>query len=277
MKKVILALLLVVFSFPAVAKDKESVYDRVMKTGTIRCGWNTWSPIFMKDPNTEKFSGIFYEFSEAMGEVLDLKIEWVGPISWSDYPVALELGRIDGMCAGIWPVSKRGKVIDFSTPLYYLPFMAYARADDNRFDKDIGVLNSAEYTITSTDGEVSSEIAKISFPNAMMNELPQFSDVSQNFLNVVNKKADIYLNDIVSYYEFNNANPNQLKIVPTKTPIRIFANTIAVKRGEEEFRRMLNNSIQELHQAGVVEKIISKYEKYPNSFLRVAKPYEEAK
>lgn len=275
-----LAFMLVVLLFglmgPAFAHEKGStVYDRVMTSGTIRCGWNTWYPILMKDPNTGEFSGIFYEFSEAMGDALGLPIEWVGPIGWGDFPAALQSGKIDAMCTGIWPNSRRARVMDFSSPLYYLPFVAVGRADDDRFDNDLQKLNDPQYALTMTDGESSSEMAYADFPKARKVELPQFSEISQNYLSVVNGKADAYLNDLVSYYEFNDKNPGQLKVIPSRRPVRTFANTFALLSGEDQFRRMINHAIDELNANGVLDRILDKYEKYPGSFYSVAKPYEK--
>jgi len=257
------------------APVKESVYDRVMRTGTIRCGYALWQPSLMKDPNTGQFSGIIYDYVEALGKALNLKIVWAEETSWADFPTALETGRIDAMCAGVWPSAKRSRIIDYVKPVYFVPFMAYARADDTRFDNKIESLNSPEYTLTMTDGETSSIVAYADFPNSKKVELPKLSEISLNFLNVANRKADVYLNDLVSYYEFNEHNPGKLKIIPTPRPLRVFGAAIAIPRDQEGFRRMLDNATVELHQNGVIEKILQKYEKYSGSLYRVANTYAQ--
>ncbi|MCI5060444.1 MAG: transporter substrate-binding domain-containing protein, partial [Alphaproteobacteria bacterium] len=184
---------------------------------------------------------------------------------------------IDVMCAGIWPSSKRARHVDFVKPIFYLPFMAYSRIDDKRFDEDISLLNNPDYTMTMTDGETSSIIAHSDFPKAKKVELPQFSEISQNFLNVVNGKADVYLNDLVSFHDFNKKNPGKLRVIPTDQPIRTFGSTIVVDDDEQKLRRMLQNATEELISKGTIETILQKYEEYPNTFYRVSKPYEEPK
>lgn len=59
MKKIILVFLLVIISLPAWAGDDGSVYDRIMRTGTIRCGYGLWSVYLNKDPNTGKMGEIY--------------------------------------------------------------------------------------------------------------------------------------------------------------------------------------------------------------------------
>jgi len=262
------------FTPPVSATHQETAYERVMRTGTIRCGYALWNPSLLKDPNTGKFSGIIYDYVEALGQALNLKIDWTEEVSWGDFPAALDSGRVDAMCAGVWPSSKRSRTIDYVKPIYFVPFMAYARADDTRFDNRLELLNGPDYTLTMTDGETSSIVAYADFPNSKKVELPQLTEVSVNFLNVANNKADAYLNDLISFYEFNDHNPGKLKIIPAARPLRLFGVAIAVPREQEGFRRMLDNATVELLQNGIVEKIVHKYEKHPGSLYLPAKPYE---
>ena len=43
---------------------KESTYERVIRTGEIRCAYAVYEPPLIKDPNTGKLSGIFYDVME---------------------------------------------------------------------------------------------------------------------------------------------------------------------------------------------------------------------
>ncbi len=201
-----------------------------MRTKTLRCGYAIWSPALLKDPNTGKFSGLIYDYVEALGKALDLKVEWAEEVSWADFPAALENNRIDAMCAGVWPSAKRSACRRLCPTDLFVPFMAYARADDTRFDNKLETLNSPDYTLTMTDGETSSIVAYADFPNTKKTELPKLTDISVNFLNVVNHRADVYLNDLISYNEFNDNNPGQLKVIPAQRPLRLFGAGISIAR-----------------------------------------------
>lgn len=61
MKHDIWACVVLLMAFPAFAAEKESSYDRVMRTRTLRCGYGIFQPMIMKDPNTRKISGIFVD------------------------------------------------------------------------------------------------------------------------------------------------------------------------------------------------------------------------
>jgi ABC-type amino acid transport substrate-binding protein len=152
MRTLIALLLFVGLSFPALATDKESAYDRVMRTGTIKCGYFLYPPVLMKDPNSGKFSGIFYDYIEALAKNLSLKVDWAEEIGLADYPAALESGRIDAYCAGTWIRGSRARVHDYIEPLYYLPLYVYVRKDDHRFDKNPHILNDPQYTLAILEG-----------------------------------------------------------------------------------------------------------------------------
>ncbi len=60
MKTLTLVIILLSSALPAVAQEKmkESAYERVMRTGTIRCGYFLFPPLAVKNPNTNMLSGI---------------------------------------------------------------------------------------------------------------------------------------------------------------------------------------------------------------------------
>src|SRR5688572_21529801 len=58
------------------ASAAASVYDRVMQSGTMRCGYVIDPPGCRMDPNTKKLSGIGIETIELLGKNLNLKVEW---------------------------------------------------------------------------------------------------------------------------------------------------------------------------------------------------------
>lgn len=261
-------------SSQAFAQDKESVYDRVIKSGTIRCGYFPFPPVLTKDPNTGEFSGIFYDYMNELGKSLSLKIEWTEEIGLGDFPAALESGRIDAMCAGIWLTAQRARVNDFVMPLYYLPLYAYSRTDDTRFDKDILVLNNAQYTMAVLEGGATSMIQKQIFPDVKVYELPQLTSPAELFLSLKDGKADAVIYDLFTYKNFDANNPGKIRRVSDQA-IKIYPNAVTVRRGEYEFRQMLSNATMEMHLSGAIEKILKKYEKYPGALYGVAKPYEE--
>ncbi len=274
MKGFLPALFLFVLLTGSAQAAEESVYDRVMKSGKIRCAYGVWEPIILKDPNTGIISGIFYDYLEALGEELGLEIEWSEEVSWSDWPVGLQHDRFDAACIGIWPLAKRARDMDFTIPIYYHAMRAYVRADDTRFDGNIQAANDETVTFGTQDGTVDQPLIGRLFPKAKILSLPQMAPQTDIFLNVVSGRADITISDQITAEMYMANNPGKIRPVEGIEPVSYFGNTIAVKAGEDKFRRLLDNATRDLINRGVIGQIVDKYEKYPGSLLPVARPYE---
>lgn len=273
MKRFVLLLVLSVLSFPAFAVERDSAYDHVMKTGVLRCGYGLWAPHLMKDPNTGKMSGIFYDYVEALGKAMDLKIEWTEEVPFGTHIEALRAGRFDAWCFD-WPDAARGKFVDYTHPVYYVAIYAYAREGDARFDGRPEVIGRPETTVATIDGERSSLIAAARFPQAKALALPRLSEPSLMLTNVAEGKADITFTDSYTARQFMKDNPGKLREVELGAPLQVIPNTLAVQKNEEALREMLNSATDQLLNDGVMDGIIAKYETFPGAFLRISRPYE---
>jgi polar amino acid transport system substrate-binding protein len=256
----------------------ESVYDRVIKAGKIRCAYIVYPPGASKDPNTGKLYGISVETVQEAGKNLDLEIEWTEEVGWGSMIEGLESDRYDLVVSGIWPNASRAKLVDFSTPLYYSGIGLYVRQSDNRFPATVGEdglknLDTGSIKISTIDGEMSDIIARSQFPNAQRVSLPQISDVSQLLLNVAQGRADLTFVEPYIGNQFLQNNPGTVKNIMEQKPIRIFGNTVMFRRGQTEFKSMLNTAIEELINNGFVDALMDKYEIFPGALYRRSYPY----
>lgn len=269
-----LIILSVLWPQAAVSKEKQSVYDKVMQSRTLRCGYSLWPTYLELDPNTGEFSGIWYEYMNELGKLLDLEIKWVAEVPYGDINVAVKTGRIDAFCSGLWQDIRRARDVDFTIPITYQVVLPVVRADDTRFDKDVSLINDPAVKVVVTDGEMSAVIYENEFSDAASVSLPNMTDASQMLLNVASGKGDVTFTSPETVMRYAENNPGKLKAIHMDKPLRLFAEVLALSNKEHELRRILNHATFELHNNGKIEKIINKYEKHPGSFYRVAKPYE---
>jgi len=256
-----------------VSSVKESAFERVMRTGTIRCGYAAAPPLLMKDANTGAVSGIGYDVMEAMGRALSLKIEWAEEIGWAMFPAALKSGRIDAFCVGAWPSAARSREIDQTEPLSYQPYYAYVRIGDMRFDNNLGAINDPSVRLSVMDGDTSQIISRNDYPNGTMVSIVETASPDEMLHNVVANKADVAFIEPVFAADFYVNNKDKVRRVES-APLRVFGNVFFIAQGEDKLRQMLNTALAEQLSSGAVEKIIAKYEKVPGSILRVAPPYK---
>lgn len=281
MKNICLVLALFLLTFPAFAAEeaKESTFDRVIRTGTIRCGYVVLPPHIIKDPNTGAMSGIIYDVMEQAGRLLNLKIEWAEEVGFATMNTGLQTGRYDAICFNYWqnPADAKLGYIGFTAPLYYMPVGAYVRADDTRFDKNIMAMNDPAVRVSSSDGQISALIAQQDFPKAQILSLPNMTDVAQNFMEIAANKADVTFLSLRDGYRFDEKNPGKIKNVAIKQPVRVFASVIAIPQDDHKFEVMLNTAFLQLINGGGLDRILKKYEEYPGAIFPVSKPYEAAK
>jgi polar amino acid transport system substrate-binding protein len=250
-----------------------STYNQLLNNGEIKVGYIVYPPGIIKDPNTGKLSGIFYDVIEKMGENLNLNINWSEEISYGTAIEGLEAGKYD-MVPPIWATASRGKSADFSIPLMYSAVGIYARSDDNRFNNNVDSINSKNIRIATIDGELAETITEEDFSSAQKISLPQLSQVSEMLLSVQDNKADVAFVETPVATEYMSKNPGKLKNIVPNDPIRLYANEIMYKKGENNFGTMIDTALQEMLDNGFVNKTIKKYMGNFESLYPVSKPFE---
>lgn len=252
-----------------------SVYDRVMQQGKIRCGYVVYDPGCLKDPNSGRLSGIGVEALERVADKLGLKVEWTEEVGWGSMIEGLQTNRYDIIATPIWTNANRAKIVDFSTPLFFSPIYVYVKSGDKRLNaKNLNSLNSAQFSIATVDGETAEIIAREDFPKAKTVSLPQLSDISQLLLTVSSGKADVAFSEPAVVAAFIKNNPQTIQIVATERPLRVFANCWMFRRGQMEFKNMLDTVLGQLANSGELDQIIGRYESTKGSLLRIALPYQ---
>jgi polar amino acid transport system substrate-binding protein len=285
MKSTIFLALVVVFSTFSLAScvassgsvqrhGQQSLRDRVIESGKIRCGYLAYLPGCIKDPNSGKLSGVGVEAMELVGKKLGLQVEWTEEVGWGTMMEGLRTGRYDIVVTPVWTNANRAKLISFSKPLYYSPVFIFAGKGDRRFKNHWEQINDPKVIISTIDGTTGELIARADFPKAKRFSMPETSDISQNLLNVATGKADVTFAEATNADRFMRNNPEKIENINPTKPIRLFAACWMFRRDEFEFKSMLDTVLDEVIDSGAMDKIISRYEKAPHEVYRVALPYQ---
>jgi ABC-type amino acid transport substrate-binding protein len=272
MKSLLLVLMLLFFAAPAWA-DGNKIYDRIMESGTIRCGYYTWPPFFSKDPNTGKHAGIGYDLTEEIGRQLNLKIEWVEEVPLDAMFEGYTTGRYDMICLPVVATPSRTRASDFTIPFVYLSYNLYARGGDKRFDNHFEKINAADVKYASLDGDMNALLGKELFPLAQKVDLPPMAPPSDLLLQVATGKADVTAMEPVMAMEFMRHNTGKIRLVGGG-PVRVMPGTFSVPLGEEKLKAMLNTTFRTLIDIGYINRILKTSPDYDATVLRVAPAYQ---
>ncbi len=254
--------------------QRVSLYDQIIKAGKIRAAYTIYPPGCLKNEKGE-LKGVFVEVLEKAAANLNLTVEWTEEVGWATQIEGLDSGRYDMIGSSVWMNPKRARLATLTLPLYYSPLYIYARTNDPKFNESTPLiaLNDPDVRISTVDGGTGETIAKAQFPNAQRVALPQMTDFGVSFLEVVNKKADILIMEPYHAMKFLQNNPGTIANITPKEPLRVFGNSYMFRRGELEFQNMLNVALSDLLNSGFIDELLSKYEQFPNSQLRVARPF----
>lgn len=175
--------LLCILAIPAVAKEKESTFERVVRTGELRCGYNFWEPGLFADEKTSTLKGYYFDVMKAFEEESGIRVVWDHVVDWGQVREELEAGRIDAMCA-MWNTTAESRYFLFTRPFAYQTVEAIVRADDARFDSDLSLANKPDVTIAVVDNATQDFIAKTDFPHAQRHASPLLASNAELLLDV---------------------------------------------------------------------------------------------
>lgn len=252
--------------------SEEPVYDRVMQTKTIRCGWVNYQPAHYKDLATGEMRGIFVEAMADVGRQLGMQVEWTAETTWASFFEDMRAGKFDVFCGAAWMLQP-GELTggEYTSPLYYSQIGVYARSDDKRFDNQaLSAFNSPAVTISGIDGSYAQLLATQRFPQAKVLTAAALSEYSMALVNVSQGKADVTFVEKWLAADFMAKNSGQLREVVLPAAVDIRPNAMMVAKGEFKLQSMLNYALFNTQLTGTMDAILTKHENQPGVFKRVS-------
>ncbi len=255
---------------------KETAFERVMRTNTLRCGYYVFPPVVMRDPNTGEMSGLTIDMMNTIGKKTGLKIEWTEESTFGNWIPALQAHRYDAMCAPMWSDMALGREVIYSQPLFFATIGPLVRANDTRFDGEDALkkLNSPDITIVVQEGNMILSLAKEALPKAKLIILAAQMDAPTLIQNVLTRKADAVLLDKNAVIEYNKHNDVKLKMLKLKKPLKAQPFVLPAHKDDTALRDFLNNAIFDMHMSGSIERLLEKWEPEEDTFLRVNPAYQ---
>lgn len=270
MKK-LLFILIVLMAFPAWAAQKESAFERVLRTGTIRCGYTVYDPIIIKDPNTGVLSGLLYDYMENMGKRLGLKVEWALEINLTTYLQDLQDGKYDMECSGGWPNARRARVAEYTKPIAYFPVYFYTQAGNTAYDGKFAAINNAKTRFVTIPGDYTEDYWRDVVPQSM--QVSVDATLAAMVVEIISGKGDVALWDAPSARAAMQEHPGKLRRVDLP-PAKVTPINTSVAKGEFALKSMIDEAAQEMIFDGVIEQLLAKYHLTPDIAFRPARPYD---
>lgn len=266
MKKVIIAFVFLLLAQPAFAADslKESAFDRVLRTNTLRCGIVPWPPGIEIDPNTGAVKGPTKELFEGIIKLTGWKVQFV-QVALGNGVEDLNSGKIDAMCSdGPWTITSI-KFVDYTVPATYTPVMVYVRANETRFHS-YADLDAPAATLAGIDGDISTDLALLRFPKAKLHTLTNMTDPAQMLMEVADSKEDAVILDPVTADHFMKNNPGKIKMLVPQA-LAVYPVGMSVKRGEAALQQTLNQAIEIANNIGLLDTLFNNFDPISHKYI----------
>jgi len=254
---------------------RETAFERITRTNTLRCGYAIATPWTMIDPNTKQLSGVNYDMTNAVAQKIGLKVEWVEETGWGVAEQGLMSNRYDMLCGNVCIDPRRTRAATFSTPFLHIPLLAVVRADDTRFDNGLKSINSKDIKIGVKNGHVFEFTANENFPLAQKIYANDISDDTEFFEMLNTKKIDIAFAGQITIDLYNEKNPDK-KIRSLEEPVRFCNGAFMLPLGDDRLKYMVDNTIGELNSSGQIKEILSRFVKLDSRYIRAPTlPFQE--
>ncbi len=241
------------------APSKKTVYERVIESGVLRCGYLAEAPFTIIDPQTNKKSGIAVDLAEKIASELNLKVEWVAEINFGTFTEDLRNGRFDAVCASLFTLPRGGR-IDYTQPYAYVPVYGYVKKGRTDFDGRLDSMDWSGVTVAGLDGEGATTAARKKIPHAKFMILPETAQIADMLLSVVDRKADIGFVMPTVFKNFDATNPDKLQRIQTSHPFYVFNVSFGVRSDEPAFKNMLDFEMRNLKSEGYIDALFEKYD-----------------
>lgn len=101
----------------AMASDKESTIEQILKRGVLKVGMSTFVPWGMKDKNSQ-LVGFEIDVATRLAQDMGVKVEFI-PTKWSGIIPALLMGKFDVIIGGMGILPSRNLKLNFTIPYDY--------------------------------------------------------------------------------------------------------------------------------------------------------------
>lgn len=235
-----------------------TAFDRVTSSGTLRCAYAAYDPIFIIGTNGH-LSGIFHDVLEEAAKRLNLKVQWVEEVGYGNINTGFVTGRYDAFCAGLWPAGHRAASTVFSRAVMWDPVSVWVRGDDTRFDGHMDLLNDPAYKIADTEGDATSSMADALFPKTGRMTVAQNQTIGDEIAQVTSGKADAMFRDYMTADRFMQSAPGSLKNLSPGKPVLTYPLTIGFNQHEMALRDMIDIVLDDMERDGTIGRIIKSY------------------
>ena len=259
----ILGLILVILLFigcaemqrtSAQATASSSTLDRVLLVGELRVGMSGDMPPLTMTTKEDKLIGLDADLAAIMANAMGVRLN-LQKIPFNELLPALEGGRIDMIISNMTITPERNLKAVFVGPYFVSGKGLLTKSTTLANAEKMDDLNSPDFTFVALKGTTSELVARKGAPKAVL--LTAYSE-DEAVQMVLNGDADAMIADfpicVVAAYRHKGSG-----LVPVVAPITYEPIGIAIPKGDAHLINWLENVLDGLRKAGIMEELKVKW------------------
>jgi len=221
----------------------------VVKRGKILVANDrNYPPQSYVDPKTHKLVGFDVDVARKVAQILGLKVVWKHP-AWATIPTGLKKGRYDVSIGSMTVKPDRKKLVAFTGAYYFWGYQVFVKTGGTQIT---GVDDLAGKTVSVVTG---SDLAKY---------LTQDTQASVHGYNIDADAMAALVNGDVEFWMTGPYTGEQAILSPqpidfSGTPLKYEDLAFAVKKGEKDWRALLNYTVKQMHKDGSLTAMSKKW------------------
>jgi len=225
----------------------------------LRIGMDLSYPPFEMQDQAGKPDGVGVKMAEALAARLgrDLKIV---PMEFSGLIPALQTGNVDLVLSSMTATDERRQTIDFSDPYAFTGLALLVRADSDI--QSVADLDKPGRSLTAKTATTGQTWITRNLPAA---KLVVFEDQTACVLEVVQGRADAFIYDQLSIYQYARQNSDSTRGILKPFVEESWA--LGIAKGNDELRTKVNDFIASFRAEQGFEKLGERYLKEEKAFL----------
>lgn len=225
----------------------------VKNTGPLVVGMELQYPPFEMSDESGTPTGFSVDMAYALGEFLGREVV-IENTAWTGLIPSLQTGKVDLVISSMTITPERAEVVDFSNPYFTagLALLISQFSDVSEY-KDLANPGNIVAVKTGTLGEYAAKTI------AQPEQITSFQQVSAAVLEVTQARADAFIYDPFTVYKSHLENEATTKYNLSPIEGTYTSWGVAVKKGNKELLREINEFIELFYQSGGFAKLTDTY------------------
>jgi ABC-type amino acid transport substrate-binding protein len=234
--------------------------DRVRESGVFKIGYRTDAPPFSYDSEIGEPAGYVVDLCREVAAaakqdlgLADLKVEYV-TVTAEDRFDAVKSGRVDLLCEATTVTLARREVVDFSLMTFIDGASVMVRSDGPQSFKSLSGHKIGVHAGTTTEAALSRTLTDLK----VMAEMVPVEDHADGVKRLESGELAAYFADraILTSMFVSAGSPATLRISKEYFSREPYA--LALARGDEEFRLLVDRALARLYRGGAIDGIFAR-------------------